>query len=302
MKNLAQLAELRNKADASSLPNDTILIYGDSGVGKTAYGATILESDLFERAFWFDIGNGSETIIRMAAEGKLSPKAASKITLIRIEDTPLTPYAYETISKIYTTNRIFQICEAHGRADCPICKKDGIIDGALPFNLFTLGKKDLIVVDDGSQFSDSTLAYQCKGRGLEFKPGWDEYGPVSRTLTDVLSTLQAGTTNHMWMARNLIITDTEEINKDEKLQRDKIYPAIGSKTFAPSVPNRFGTKIYLKKKLGKHAGISSSTGSDNAVVGSRIGLKVEDDIGLKSLAYYYEMAKLGSSKIQLPKG
>jgi hypothetical protein len=103
------------------------------------------------------------------------------------------------------------------------------------------------------------------------------------------------------MARNLIIDDSEDINKEDKLKREKIYPWIGSKTQAPSIPNRFGTKIYLKKKLGKHAGMSGSTSSDNAVVGSRIGLKVEDDIGLKSLAYYYEMAKLGKTSIVLPK-
>lgn len=301
MKNLAQLAELRNKAEASILPNDTIIIYGEGGTGKTRYTATIAESDLFENIWWFDIGNSFETVIRMAAEKQLSAKAMAKINVFQIEDTPLTPYGYETIAKIYCTNRDWKICEKHGRCDCPLCTKDKVTEGWTPFNLFKLGKKDLVVVDDGSQFSDSCLAYQCKGQDLGFKPGWDEFGPMDRVITDVMSTLQAGTTNHIWTARNLIITDAEEINKDEKQQRDKIYPAIGSKTKAPGIPNRFGTKIYLKKKLGKHAGMSSSTSSDNAVVGSRIGLRVEDDIGLKSLAYYYEMAKLGKTSIVLPK-
>ena len=46
-----------------------------------------------------------------------SAKAAAKIILIKIIDTSLQHYAYETISKIYTTNRDWQICEAHGRCD-----------------------------------------------------------------------------------------------------------------------------------------------------------------------------------------
>ncbi len=301
MKSLAELAALRNKAEASELPCDTVLIYGDGGTGKTEYVATLAESDMYERFYWFDITNGSETIIRMAAEGRLSAKAAAKITLIKIIDTPLQHYAYETISKIYTTNREWQICEAHGRCDCPNCIKDKITEGWLPFNLFKLGKKDVVVLDDASQFSDSILSFQCKGQGLGFKPGWDEFGPMRRILTDVLSVVQAGTTNHVWIARLLIESDNEQINVDEKQQKDKFYPAIGSKTFAPEVPNRFGTKIFLKKKLGKHMGMSGSTSTMEGVVGSRIGLKVEEDIGLQSLAYYLEKAKFGKTNITLKK-
>lgn len=298
MKNLAELAELRKKAEASELPCETMLIYGDGGTGKTEYAATIAESDLIDHVYWFDIANGSETIIRAAATGRISPKAAAKIIIIKIIDTPLQHYGYETISKVFTSNKEWLICEAHGRANCPTCKD---APGGLKFNLFKLGKRDCVVLDDGSQLSDSILSYQCKDKELGFKPGWDEFGPMQRILTDILSVVQQGTTNHIWLARVLVLDDYEDINKEDKLKKDKFYPAIGSKTFAAGVSNRFGTKILLKKKLGKHMGSSGSTSTMEAIVGSRIGLKVEDDIGLKSLAYHFEMAKLGKSSIVVPK-
>ena len=301
MKSLSELAALRNKVEAAELPCDTILIYGDGGTGKTEYTATVAESDLFDKVYWFDVTNGSETIIRMAAEGRLSKKAADKISIISIMDTPLNHIAYETISKIYTTNRDWQICALHSRCDCPVCIKNKVTEGWFQFNMFKLGKKDLVVLDDASQYSDSILSFQCKGQGLGFKPGWDEFGPLRRILTDVLSVVQAGHTNHIWIARLLIESDNEQINVDEKQQKDKFYPAIGSKTFAPEVPNRFGTKIFLKKRLGKHMGMSGSTSTMEGTVGSRIGLKVEEDIGLQSLAYYLEKAKLGKTNIVLPK-
>lgn len=301
MKSLAELAALRNKAEASELPCESILIYGEGGTGKTVYAATIAESNLFDKVYWFDVANGSEAIIRATVEGRISEKAAAKIVIIKIIDTPLQPYAYETISKVYTTNRDWQICEAHGRADCPICIKAKIVDGWLTFNLFKLGKRDVVVLDDASQYGDSIMANECKGQPLGYKPGFSEYGAMGRTLTDVLSVVQAGTTNHIWIARLLIDDDIEDMNKESKDTRDKMYPWIGSKTYAPTVPNRFGTKIFLKKKLGKHMGMSSSTSTMEAVVGSRIGMKVEDDIGLKSLAYYVESAKLGKTNIILPK-
>ena len=303
MKSLAELAALRNKAEASELPCDTVLIYGDGGTGKTEYTATLAESDMYEHIYWFDVTNGSETIIRMAAEGRLSAKAAAKIILIKIIDTPLQHYAYETISKIYTTNRDWQICEAHGRCDCKDCIKDKITDGWLTFNLFKLGKKDVVVLDDASQLSDSILSFFCKGQGLGYKPGFNEYGPMSRILTDILSVVQAGTTNHIWIARLLVEDDNEQVNVDDKSPQklEKMYPWVGSKTYAPTVPNRFGTKIFLKKKLGKHMGMSGSTSTMEGVVGSRIGLKVEEDIGLQSLAYYLEKAKFGKTNIALKK-
>ena len=47
-------------------------------------------------------------------------------------------------------------------------------------------------------------------------------------------------------------------------------------------------------------GMSGSTMSTmEGVVGSRIGLKVEEDIGLQSLAYYLEKAKFGKTNIAL---
>jgi hypothetical protein len=303
MKSLSELAALRNKVEAAELPCDSTLIYGDGGTGKTEYAATAAESSLFDRVYWFDVANGSETVIRMAAEGRLSKKAADKISIIKIIDTPLNHIAYETITKIYTTNRDWQICEAHSRCDCPVCIKDKVTEGWFQFNYFKLGKKDLVVLDDASQYSDSILSFFCKGQPLGFKPGFNEYGPMSRILTDVLSVVQAGITNNIWIARLLVDDDNEQVNVEDKSpqKKEKMYPWVGSKIYAPTVSNRFGNKIFLKKRLGKHMGMSGSTSTMEGTVGSRIGLKVEEDIGLQSLAYYLEKAKLGKTDIVLKK-
>lgn len=291
MKNLLELAALREKMDASELPNDTILIYGESKSGKTEYAATLAESDAYDKVYWYDGENGSETIIRMAAEGRLSAKAAAKIILIKVVDTPNAPYFQETMLKVYCVNKTHKICEKHGRSDCPICTKEGITEGWMEFNLYKLGKRDLVVTDSGSQFATSIMAYLCKGKELAFKPGWDEYGPQGRMLADALSVVQAATTNHVWITHVLIADDTEDINKDEKQVKDKFYPLVGTKNFSASVAKYFGTVVFLKKRLGKHMGGSGSTFMLETLCGSRIGMKVEDDVGLKSLADMLKKAK-----------
>lgn len=283
--NLAELAKLSHSLEKETLqPNETIILYGEPGTGKTEYGGTIAKSPDIDRVYWFDGENGSETLFRMIRDGKLTEAEAAKIILIKVQDLPHRPYFQETIIKCFTLEKDLKICQLHGRVNCPTCITAKVESGWLDFNLYKLGKRDCVVVDTGSQFADSIMSYLCKGQEIDFKPGWDEFGPQGRILHDVLSVVQAGTTNHIWIAHQLVHDDVDDINKDAKQTKDKFYPRIGTKNFSMGCAKYFGTKAHLKKKLGKHAGSSGSTSTSEAIVSSREGMLIEEDIGLKNLA------------------
>lgn len=295
MKNLAELAKLAQALTVEETPCESILVYGDSKTGKTQMVATIAKSKLIDKIYWFNLENGAATLSRMVLDGKLTEEEASKIIMINITDTKEKPYGYETMAKVYTVFRDQEICEAHGRVKCPVCIKDEIKTGWLRFNLKELGKRDCVVLDSGSQFANSIMASLTQGQEIGFKPGWDEYGVQGRVLTDCLSSVQAAWTNHIWITHQISVDNPDDINKDDKLKRDKYYPLVGTKGFSVSIAKYFGSVCYLSKKLNKHVGGSSTTYSDNMITGSRIGMKLEDDIGLQHFHEVFENAKMGKA-------
>lgn len=300
MKNLAELAALSKTLDVTKLPCETWMIYGETKTGKTRLACMVAKSPLCERLFLFSGENGEETVIRMVHEGVLTMEEAAKIMVIKMVDMPDTPYFYETMVKVYTVHKDLKICEEHGRVFCPKCTAAKVTEGWLDFNLMKLGKKDWVVLDTGSQLGISVMAYLMKGRPIEDKPDWNEYGPQGRILSDILSVVQAATCNHIWVTHVMVLDDMEDINKDPESKqkqaqpRDKFYPLVGTKPFSITVGKYFGTNIFLQKKLGKHMGGSGSLFNTATVCGSRIGLQLElDQSGLTRLPELMLAAKKG---------
>ena len=288
-KNIQALQDKENKN-----PNVSILVYGETKLGKTRYVATLAKSKSFDHIYWFDGENGYGTLLSLVKDKVLTETEASKIELFHIVDLPHAPYFQETLLKVFTVQKDLQLCDIHCRVFCPICTKEGIKDGWRPFNLFKLGERDCVVIDSGSQFADSLMWYLTKGKELDFKPGWDEYGPQGLMLKDVLGVVQACHTNHVWITHQLIADDTSDINKDDKSTKEKFYPLIGTKNFSASVGKYFGHVVYLKKKLGKHGGGSASTFMSESVAGSRLGMLVEEDVGLMDFSKVLEKARYGA--------
>lgn len=256
-------------------PNHSILIYGDSKTGKTRFVGTSAEIPEFERIFWIDLENGSETLLHMG----LSEKALEKIELIKIPDTREVPRACETVLKMMSSKVPIQICEKHGRVACLECSKE-----KLPYTEFCLASlthKDLVVIDSGSQLGDSALAMSCVGKPIEYKPQIDDWGNMGKYLGDILSVIQqAYFTNFVVITHTLVVE--EEING---VKRDKIYPLMGTRNFSSKCAKYFGTVVFLELKLGKHVGGSSSTYKVNHTTGSRLNVAVEKskDLDMRSI-------------------
>lgn len=250
------------KAVAQVKANHSILIYSKPKFGKTRLAGTAARIPQVKRIFWFDLENGVETLLHM----DLTEAELEKVIVYKLPDTKENPIAIETMLKAFSIRNKITICDEHGKADCVDCKKAG--KPSLPFALAECTHNDLIVIDSGSQLGDSALNATMIGKDSMTKPGWDEYGIQGKWLGDILSVVQqAKHTNFVVLTHEIIFED------DEKKQQ--IFPLMGTKPFSMKVAKYFGTVVYLMKKMGKHAGASSSTFRPDVLTGSRLNIQVE---------------------------
>lgn len=259
-----KLVELA-KALKEKPKGQTILIYGEPKSGKTALAATMSKIPWIDRIFWFDLEKGSDTILTMYRKGLISAEDAAKFEIFRIPDSPTVPRAFETIMKVLSSKKKFTICEEHGKADCTVCK-----EGKHDFELGTLTPRDLIVIDSGSQLSDSIMNFYCVGKPLDFKPGWDEYGAQGRVLSDFLTIIQQGQTNFMVITHILAIEEGEG-----EAKRDRFFPLMGTKNFSMKCAKYFDHVVLTHMKAKQHQAGSSTSFKANAITGSRLDLKME---------------------------
>lgn len=270
---LSSLANAVNKVQS----NHSILIYGPPKTGKTRLVGTAAKIPEFKRIVWIDLENGAETLLHM----DLTEAEMDKITLIRIPDTREVPRGIETVLKLFSAKTPVNVCDAHGKVNCTEaeCK-----DVFISFCLKDYTHSDLIVIDSGSQLGDSALAMACAGKPIEFKPGWDEYGLVTKWLGDIMSVIQAAAfTNFVMITHENIIE--EEVNG---IKKDKILPLVGTKAFCSKVAKYFGSVVYAEIKMGKHAAGSSSTYKPNHITGSRVNAKIEASKELSMRAIFVE--------------
>ncbi len=260
-----KLSALASASASIQKPNHSILIYGESKTGKTRFVGTSAEIAEFDRIFWVDLENGSETLLHMG----LSAEALAKIELIKIPDTREVPRGCETVLKMLSSKTPIDICEAHGKVACLECKKAEA--PSTGFCLASLTHKDLVVIDSGSQLGDSALAMACAGKPVEYKPQTDDWGTMVKYLGDIMSTIQqAHFTNFVVITHMLQVE--EEANG---VKRDKFYPLLGTRNFSAKVAKYFGTVVLLELKMGKHTGGSASTYKGNYTTGSRLNVAVE---------------------------
>lgn len=257
--NLNQIA----KALVKERPNHSILIYGPSKSGKTVLVGTAAKVPEIQHIYWFDVENGIESIIHSG----LTPAEMEKIIVFRIPDTRENPIAIETLLRAFSSRTPIGICDLHGKVDCLECKKQAA--SITPFCLADCTHHDLVVVDSGSQLGDSALNAACKGKSLDYKPGWDEYGFQGKWLGDILSVVQQA--KHT----NFVVL-THEIALEGEDGKDRMFPLMGSKNFCLKVAKYFGTVVYTHMKLNKHAAGSSSTYRGDVVTGSRVNARLED--------------------------
>lgn len=261
---------LKKKRDEVS-SSHAILIYGDSGCGKTRLAATAATIPALNKIYYIDLENGSDTILNMG----LPDEALKKIQLYKICDTRKDPHAMSTMLKMFSAREDISLCEEHGRINCLECtraKKPTQI-----FNLTKMTHNDLVIIDSGSQLADCGVNALLKGQPEDAILQIQEWGTVNNWLKSILQTVQAGRyTNVVVLTHVLYDEEYSGTGINKTLIRTKIYPLMGTKTFSTQVGKYFGTIVHLEVKNKKHVGGSSTVYALNTQTKSRLGIKVEN--------------------------
>lgn len=239
--------------------NHSSMVYGAPKTGKTVFVSTACKVPTIDRIYWFDTENGFASVLSMG----YTEQELAKFILIKIPDTREVPQAITTILKSFTARMPIKICDKHGAVVCKECKEN-----FEEFSLGALTKRDLIVIDSGSQLGISALNLACLGKPVDYKPLLDDYGSASKMLSDIFTIIQqAANTNFVVITQELRTEGADEV--------ERVYPHIGSKGFSAGVAKYFGTVAYTYFKLGKHAIASSPTFKPSIITGSRLGIALE---------------------------
>jgi hypothetical protein len=171
------------KAREKQSSSHSILIYGDSGCGKTRLAATAALIPAIERIVYLDLENGHDTILSMG----LPDSALAKIQLC---DTRKDPHAMSTMLKMFSAREDISLCEEHGRINCLECTRAK--KPTQTFNLTKMTHNDLVIIDSGSQLADCGVNALLKGQPEDAILQIQEWGTVNNWLKSILQTVQAG--------------------------------------------------------------------------------------------------------------
>jgi len=278
MANLKDLVEARKQQIQTSLTLKRVLIYGQPKSGKTMLAASIAKVKGIKKVYWFDLENGSCTLLNPALE--LSSEDMGKIEVINLPDTKEFPIAIETMLKFcsHRGKGKLAICEAHGKVDCNQCKPKmvlGIAEVAqttenksvLVPSLSQLGATDCVVIDSLSQLGDSAFEAALRTTAGD-KSAYAKYGEQGRLLSNLLGMLQQARTN-------IICTTHVTVNEAEDTKKETVIPLCGTRNLSLKVSKYFSTVVYLNLELKKFKVGSSPDYKINIIAGDRLGVKLE---------------------------
>lgn len=257
-----------------------LCIYGPPKSGKTRLAITICKVPQVSRVFMIDIENGHETILTMYRMGLITEEEAKKINIINVQDTPDRPLGGETVLKLLTVQQLQVVCDEHGRVNCgdKSCQGPDKKPTGTPFNITTLGHNDVVIIDSGTALTNSILNYHLRGKPRDYKPGWEEFGPLARDLSNILTIIQACKTNFILVTHQLAVDRDVTVIREGKsvtVKTEDVYPLIGTKPFAMNCAKYFSHVLYMHLEGGRHKGGSSTTYRYRTVTGSRGGWQIE---------------------------
>jgi uridine kinase len=232
-----------------------VLIYGEPKSGKTELAARLASQ---YNILFFDLENGYETLLKFPHEWQ------ERVEIVSIPDTKVFPIAIETMLKVVTGNRV-EICEAHGKVQCALCKKAGDPVSAVELNALT--DDWIVIVDSLTQLSNSAMNHLTKGQDDTYRPEWTDYRNQGQLLDKFLSQVQ--------QAKYNIVCITHVVETELEDGRKKLVPVCGTTAFSRNTAKYFDHVVYCEVKNRKHNFASSTTYANNILTGSRTDVVLE---------------------------
>jgi len=232
-----------------------VLLFGPPKSGKTQLAGELSKE---YNLIWFDLENGVDTLLKLPEDQK------ERIEVITLPDTRSYPIAIETMLKVIKGAKN-EICEAHGKVSCGLCKKDN-----KPFTVVELSSLPLdtiVVVDSLTQLTNSAISHITKNQPEDYKLNYDDWGNLGKLMDTFLSHVQQSGFHIVCISH-----ETETEMEDGKM---KLVPTAGTKAFSRNTAKYFDEVIYCEVKNKKHIAASSTIYNGNILTGSRSGATLE---------------------------
>lgn len=233
-----------------------VLLFGPPKSGKTELAGNAAE--VFD-VILVDIENGSDTLLKLPEEWK------ERIEVISIPDTRSYPMGIETCLKLVKGGKV-NICEAHGKVSCAICKAKSAPTQDFEFNALPL--TTIVIWDSLTQLTNSAIAHITKNQPDDYKMQHDDWGNLGKLMDMFLSHIQNAPYNTICISH-----ETEVEMEDGK---NKLVPTAGTRNFSRNTAKYFDEVVYCEVKNKKHVAASSTTYANNILTGSRSGRIIEN--------------------------
>ena len=204
--------------------------------------------------------NGHETLFKLPREWQ------ERIEVIDLKDTKEYPIAIETVLKLIKGKPV-EICNAHGKVSCMICKREERDTEASHSDLFVdlelnaLEPDTIVIFDSLTQLTASAINNITKAQPDDYKMQTDDWGYLSKLIEVFAVTIQ--------QARYNRVVISHEIEAETEGKKRTLVPVAGSRNSSRNISKAFDHVVYCERKNKKHVFSSSTTDATNILAGSR---------------------------------
>jgi hypothetical protein len=245
---MAKLSDLKRSA------THRVLIFGGPKTGKSLLAGKLAEK---YKLIWIDLENGHDVLFQL-------PEAwQENIELVNIPDTRSYPIAIETCLKMVKGK--VDICEAHGKVACMICKKNAA--PSITLDLPNLTHDTVVVFDSLTQLSNSAIAHITRTEPEDYKLNYDDWGNLGKLLEIFLS--------HIQQAGYNVIVISHECEAETEGKKKTLVPVGGTRNFSRNIAKYFDHVVYAEMRMKKHVFASATNYSSTIQTGSRTGVSLE---------------------------